>query len=151
MFQVCCHDQEWVRYYQNSCWLSKLGPITCYWIWSATAYVSKIDATELERKLQWKVLCHHDGSIAHWNGSSKNHWRLVEWFKMELGFIWSRYRILRGGCIFFPSRCSCYKNQKCASGKYKYFFKKLNVFEIPNMAILYQLPSLIFIEVLSKS
>ena len=31
IFQVCCHDQAWVRYYQNS-WLSKQRPITCYCI-----------------------------------------------------------------------------------------------------------------------
>ena len=82
---------------------------------------------ELKRKICKKVICHHNGSTAHQNGSSKNHWRLVERFRMELRFIWSRYWVLRG-CRFFPSRCSYYKNQKCASGKYKYFFKKTDYF-----------------------
>ena len=127
MFQVCCHDQVWVRYYQNSCWLSKQGPITCHCLWSATVCISKIGAIELERELLRKVLCLHDRSTAHWNGSSKNHWRVVGRLKMELSFIWSRYCILRD-CRFFPSHCSCYKIQKGASGKYKYFFKKLNIF-----------------------
>ena len=96
-------------------------------IWSVTVCISKIGAIELEKILQRKVFHHHAGSTSHWNGSSKNHWRLVERFGMEFSFIWSRYCILRGG-RFFPSRCPCYKNQKCASGKYKYFFKKLNIF-----------------------
>ena len=123
MFQVCCHDHAWVIYYQNSCWLSKQGSIICYCIWSATVCISKIGAMELEKKLPRKVICHHDRSTAHWNGSSKNHWRLVERFRMELSFIWSRYSILRD-CRFFPSRCSCYKNQKWAS----LFLKKTEYF-----------------------
>ena len=95
-------------------------------IWSVTVCISNIGAIELEKKLQRKVFHHHAGSTSHWDGSSKNHWRLVERFGMEFSFIWSRYCILRG-CRFFPSRCPYYKNQKCASGKYKYFFDKLNI------------------------
>ena len=125
IFQVCCHDQTWVRYYQKICWLSKQGLITCYCIWLATVCISKIGAMGWERKLRRKELCHHYGSTVHWNSSSKNHWRPVEIFRME--FSWNQYCIHRG-CRFFPSRCWCYENQKCASSKYKYFFKKLKMF-----------------------
>ena len=149
MFQVCCHDQVWVRYYQNSCWLSKQGPITCYCIYQPLYALAKLVQWNCKENYDKKCVVIMMGPLYIEMADLKT---IGDWLKYSG---WSS--ALSESDIasweaeeFFLHDSHVTKTISARQVNINIFKKNWISFEIPNMIMFQQLPSLIFMEVPSK-